>query len=220
MSFEKFWQWQGLSPCEIKWRSPINRAAICFFLLLMYCATIYATFSYINTKAFTIEQIGPNLAKKPISGDTDGSQRTAFKNKKQSICKSQEQLQLAAHTISGDREPTNPQGSELDADPVEETNCSHTQKPNICGSSFERAPSDTTVGMEFKEVNSFLVEQIIEFLWMLLNKTSLEVYTALRPSWLASCDCPPAHCLPRHDEPFHTDWSAQHGVRNFTGGSV
>jgi len=154
MSFEKFWQWKGLSPCEIKWRSPINRAAICFFLLLTYCATIYATFSYIDTEASTIEQIGPNLAKKTTLGDTDGSQRTAFKNKKQSICKSQTQLQLAARKISGDREPTNAQGSELTY-PIEETNCSHTQKANICGRSFERALSDTTVSMEFKEINSF-----------------------------------------------------------------
>lgn len=108
MSFEKFWQWKGLSPCEIKWRSPVNRAAICFFLLLTYCATIYATFSYINTKAFSIDQIGLKLAKKKkkiILVDISGSQQTIFKNKEaqQSISNSQKQL-LVAHIISSDRE--------------------------------------------------------------------------------------------------------------------
>lgn len=81
MSFEKFWQWKGLSPCEIKWRSPINRAAICFFLLLTYCATIYATFSYIDTEASTIEQIGPNLAKKPSWVTQMGAREQPLKTK-------------------------------------------------------------------------------------------------------------------------------------------
>lgn len=99
---------KGLSPCEIKWRSPINRAAICFFLLLTYCATIYATFSYINTRAFSIEQTGPKLAKKKkkiILVDINGSQQTVFQNKEaqQSNSSSQKQL-LVAHIISSDRE--------------------------------------------------------------------------------------------------------------------
>lgn len=64
MSFEEFWQWQGPSPCEIKWRSPISRAAICLFLLPTSCSTTQATFSSINTRTFTAEQTGPKFGEK------------------------------------------------------------------------------------------------------------------------------------------------------------
>lgn len=78
MSFEKFWQWKGPSPCEIKWRSPISRAAICLFLLPTSCTTIQATFSFINTRTFTMEQTGPKFRgkkKNKLSGVTQTGAR-------------------------------------------------------------------------------------------------------------------------------------------------
>lgn len=191
MSFEKFWQWKGLSPCEIKWRSPINRAAICFFLLVTYCTTIHVTFS-INARTFTIEQIGPKLGGESSWVTQKGARKQSLKpnqSKSSTVFWNQRNNSLLRALSPVPGKPMNSWGPEPDPSsaPIDETHYSQEERLNICVSSFVRL-SDTAVGKKFKEAR---IKQTW-FPWMLLNKTlrwRTNFYYWQMASWLVCIHC-------------------------------
>lgn len=193
MSFEKFWQWKGLSPCEIKWRSPINRAAICFFLLVTYCTT-FTLLSPSTQGHSQLSKQAQNLGGESSWMTQKGARKQSLKpnqSKSSTVFWNQRNNSLLHALSPVPGKPMNSWGLEPDPSsaPIDKTDYSQEETLNICVSSFVRL-SDTAVGKKFKEAR---IKQTW-FPWMLPNKTlrwRTNFYYWQMASWLVSFDYPP-----------------------------